>query len=127
MASASLASVVKPGHAPALGVGAPAAAPRKSSLEARPLQAIDAERGKPHWDYHKGNRFFGLQHNHRKAPDLAQDNGMRDNTNRGKTLLRDSQCCDLTAVQGDAEEAVAAMGAVVKYLQYEYAMRRNIV
>ena len=113
MASASLASVVKPGHAPALGVGAPAAAPRKSSLEARPLQAIDEERGMPHLEYPKGSRFLGLQHNHRKAPDLAHANGVRDNTNRGEKLLRDSQCCDLTAVQGDAEEAVAAMGAVV--------------
>ena len=124
MASSSLASVIKPGHAPALGVGAQAAAPRKSSLEARPLQAIDAERGMPHWDYPKGNRFFGLQHNHRKSQNLAHCNGVRDNTNRGKTLLRDSQCCDLTAVQGNAEEAVAAMGAVVKDLQYEYATRR---
>ena len=81
----------------------------------------------PHWDYPKGNRFFGLQHNHRKAPDLAHANGVRDNTNRGEKLLRDSQCCDLTAVQGDAEEAVATMGAVVKDLLYEYAKRRYIV
>ena len=77
-----------------------------------------------HWDYPNDNRFFGLQHNHRKAPDLAHANGVRDNTSRGKKLLRDSQCCDLTAVQVDAEEAVAAMGAVVKDLLYEYAKRR---